>query len=354
MVWRFSSLGDVAMTYPALKTLTETYPDLRVQMVSRPHVAPIFKDLKNVEFIPADLDGTYRGTKGLFRLFKDLKRHRPAAVADLHDVLRTKALRPLFRASGIPVEVIDKGRKEKRRLVRRPLAEARPLKSTHQRYADVFARLGYPVDLSKFKPEKPPLDPSVELFLAPFRGATLVGIAPLAKHPGKQYPLGGTKEVIRRLLEADPSIVVFLFGAPGEEKLLDTINPDPERVFNLAGLFPFDRELQVMSRLDLMLAGDSANGHLAANYGVPVVTVWGITHPYAGFAPIGQTPDRWILPDTKKFPGLPCSVYGNKMCRGYEKIWDDILPEHIADKVLEQLEAVKNAGEDRSPSDQGD
>ncbi|HBC05033.1 MAG TPA: ADP-heptose--LPS heptosyltransferase RfaF, partial [Aequorivita sp.] len=51
------------------------------------------------------------------------------------------------------------------------------------------------------------------------------------------------------------------------------------------GKLTFEEELALISNLDLMLSMDSGNGHLAAMYGVPVVTLWGVTHPYAGFVP---------------------------------------------------------------------
>jgi len=337
MAVRLSSLGDVAMLYPVLKVMEQNYPDTEILLVSRPFFRPVFQDLRNVRFIPADVDKKYKGLRGLWKLFRELKKYQPEIFLDLHDVLRTKILRSLFRLSGIPVKVINKGRKEKRRLVKRPLKESKPLKTTHERYADVFRKAGFKVDLSDFKPVKPQPDNQIRLFLTPFQDVKRIGIAPLAKHPGKQYPLGGTKEVIARILQERPDINIFLFGSPDEKALLDSINPDPDRVFNLAGIFPFDQELQLIGQLDLMLSMDSGNGHLAANYGVPVVTVWGITHPYAGFAPFGQKPEQQILPDTEKFPLLPCSIYGNIICPGYEKIWDDVLPEHIAEKVIQNL-----------------
>jgi len=340
MAIRLSSLGDVAMVYPVLKVMEQNYPETEILLVSRPFFAPLFQNLKNVRFIPADVDKTYKGLKGLWKLFRELKKYQPEIFLDLHDVLRTKILRFFFRLSGIPVKVIDKGRKEKRRLVKRPLNKNKPLKTTHERYAGVFRKAGFKVDLKDFKPVKPPLDGQIRLVLSPFHDVKLVGIAPLAKHPGKQYPLGGMKEVIRRILEEHPGVNIFLFGAPDEKAILDSINPDPARVFNLAGIFSFEQELQLIGQLDLMLSMDSGNGHLAANYGVPVITVWGITHPYAGFAPFGQKPEQQILPPVEKFPMLPCSIYGNKICPGYEKIWDDILPGHIAEKVSKQLKTI--------------
>ncbi len=335
---RFSALGDVAMTVPVLQCVVRQNPQVeKIRMVSRPFFAPVFRGLERVEFTGKDIDKSYRSLSGLRRLSAELHTLHPDAdaVADLHDVLRTKVIRTFLRLYGHRVAVIDKGRQEKRRLVRRGALASQPLRSTHERYADVFRRLGLKVDLSAFEPIRLPLSDEVETFLRLFRGQKILGIAPLAKHPGKQYPTGGTREVIRLILAERPETVVFLFGAPSEKKLLDTLVVDLKRVFNLAGLFDLGKELEIISRLDLMWAMDSGNGHLAANYGVPVFTTWGVTHPYAGFAPLGQTDDYRILPDLHKFPKLPCSVYGNKICPGYEKIWDDLTPEIVAEKILE-------------------
>ena len=340
MAYRFSALGDVAMTVPVLACVTEQNPGLRVSMVSRPFFAPLFKEWAQVDFVPADVDNTYKGLAGLNRLYGELHRREPQAVADLHNVLRTRYLDFRFRLAGLPVEILDKGRREKRRLIRRGALASAPLRPMHERYADVFRRLGLQVDLSRYRPRRPALHQDTALFLDMFRGQKRVGVAPLARHTGKQYPLGGTKEVLQRLLSKTAGTVFFLFGAPDEKKLLDTLVMDPNRVFNLAGLFDFERELEIISHLDMMWAMDSGNGHLAAIYGVPVFTVWGITHPYAGFAPLGQT-DEWRTgPDLTQYPRIPCSVYGKKICKGYEAFWDSLPPEKVAEKLLLRLQEI--------------
>ncbi len=334
LAMRFSALGDVAMTVPVLHSLAEQNPGVQVHMFSRPFFEPLFRHIPRLEFNGADIDRTYKGVGGLTRLFGKMRKHNPQAVADLHDVLRTKYLRVLFRATGTPVRIIDKGRAEKKELIRRGALQSRPLRSTHERYADVFRALGLQIDLSRYRPVKPPLSGQTQTFLNLFRSQKIIGFAPLAKHPGKQYPPGGSRELIRQLLDAQSDLVFLLFGAPSEKKLLDTLISDPNRVFNLAGMFDFPAELEIISRLRLMIAMDSGNGHLAAIYGVPVFTIWGITHPYAGFAPLGQDTSMQIHPPLEKFPRIPCSVYGNKICPGYEKIWDELPPEAIADKLF--------------------
>jgi ADP-heptose:LPS heptosyltransferase len=86
-----------------------------------------------------------------------------------------------------------------------------------------------------------------------------------------------------------------------------------------------------------MVSMDSANGHLAALFGVPVITIWGVTHPFAGFAPYGQPKDNQILANNKEFPLIPTSVYGNKYPKGYENAIGSISPKTIIKRIMELL-----------------
>jgi len=339
MVFRFSAMGDVAMVVPVLKALIEQN-EVEVTMVSRAFFAPFFQPLPNLEFIGVDLKNDYKGLGGLFSLYRKLKKMNPDAVSDLHDVLRTKVLRSFFKISGTKVKKIDKGRKEKKALTREKNKILILLQSTHERYADVFRKLGFSLDLSKVEAlPTPKMSPQVSLFFQTFEGKKMIGIAPFAAHKGKQYPFEKIKEVIKILLEADTEINIILFGGGEEEKRnlseLEKINRN--RIVNIAGVFSLEEELQILSRLNVLLSMDSGNAHMAALYGVPVVTIWGATHPYAGFAPFNQKKVNQLLPDLKKYPQLPTSVYGNKIFPGFDKIWDDIPAKSVAKKLLDEL-----------------
>ncbi len=69
LVFRFSSLGDIAMTVPVLRSFFNTYPDQKIIFVSRSFVEPLFQEFENVEFIGLDFKTDYIGVKGLFRAF---------------------------------------------------------------------------------------------------------------------------------------------------------------------------------------------------------------------------------------------------------------------------------------------
>ena len=90
-------------------------------------------------------------------------------------------------------------------------------------------------------------------------------------------------------------------------------------------------ELNLMSHLDVMLSMDSANMHLASLVNIPVVSVWGATHPYAGFMGWKQLPVNTVQLDLSC---RPCSVYGQKPCwRGDYACLRDITPEQVIAKI---------------------
>ena len=91
------------------------------------------------------------------------------------------------------------------------------------------------------------------------------------------------------------------------------------------------QELILMSHLDVVISMDSANMHLASMTGTPVVSVWGATHPYAGFLGWNQSIDNTVQID---LPCRPCSIFGERKClRGDLACLKKIDPELIAGKV---------------------
>ena len=143
LVLRTSAMGDVAMLPHALRALRAAYPALRITVATRALFRPFFAGL-DVEFVEVDTKGRHHSLRGMWRLAAEVRRLGVDAVADVHDVLRSKAFRLSMRLHGIPVAHIRKGRSEKRaRMHTGAAADAAPLKHTVTRYCDVFRRLGF-------------------------------------------------------------------------------------------------------------------------------------------------------------------------------------------------------------------
>lgn len=338
LIIRFSALGDVAMTVPIVQSLARQYPEVRITMLSRPFARPLFENLApNVGFMEADIKGEYRGVKGLNALYRRLTAKQFTAIADLHSVLRSDYLRLRFHLDRYKVAHIDKHRRGKRRLVAsaNKLLEQQP--SSFQNYADVFAALGYPI-LQDFTSIFPPEGGDLSVLPSSITDGCdsdklWIGIAPFAAHEGKIYPIDLMEKVISQLVETSPHCRIFLFGGGKyENDIMGKWEEKFPQVQNAsAQLHGLREELILMSHLKVMLSMDSANMHLASLVDTPVVSVWGATHPYAGFMGWRQAFGNAVQLD---LPCRPCSIYGNKPCmRGDYACLRNISPELIVSRI---------------------
>lgn len=332
---RLSAMGDVAMTIPIIRALVEKHPEIKITFLSKAFLKPLFDDIPNVTFYAADVKNKHKGVLGLHKLSKELKQLRITHIADLHNVLRSKILRSFFKFSTKNIAVIDKGRSEKKALTRKENKVFKQLKTSHERYADVFRKLGFSVDITNpTKLEKPSLATSV-LSLIGEKKNNWIGIAPFAAFDSKMYPLDLMEKVIDILSN---KYTVLLFGGGEKEiALLSKIEQKNEAVISVAGKLNLREELNLIAHLECMLAMDSGNAHFAAMLQIPTITTWGATHPFAGFVPFNQPKENSLLPDLEKYPNIPCSIYGNKICDGYEDVMRTISPERVIKKVEEIL-----------------
>lgn len=338
LIIRLSAMGDVAMTVPVIRALLQQHSDIKVTVVSRPFFKPFFDGMDRVDFFDVDLKKRHKGFFGIYRLYQDLKKLKIDYVADFHNVLRSKILRTFFKSNGTKTAFTDKGRKEKKELTRLEKKVLKPIKSMINRHADTLAQLGFKVDLSKINfPEKSVLPDEILTITNEKSDDNWIGIAPFAQYQTKVYPLDLMKETIKLLAE-NPKNKLFLFGGGEEEILkLNTLQQNFSNVTVIAGKLKITQELSLIQHLNVMLSMDSGNGHIAAMYGVSVVTLWGQTHPYAGFVPFNQPLENSLIPDLDKYPFLPTSVYGNKIIEGYGDAMRSIQPQQIVNKINELL-----------------
>ncbi|MCK4561530.1 MAG: glycosyltransferase family 9 protein [Flavobacteriaceae bacterium] len=326
-------MGDVAMSIPVLRALIAQNPNVKITVLSRSFLKPMFENLPNVSFYTADVNGKHKGFFGLLQLAKELKTLKIDAIADIHNVLRSKILRLFFSLSRNKIAVINKGRAEKKALTRKGNKIFKQLKSTHERYADAFRSLGFQVDLSNPQfPEREKLPNNINSLIGD-NYKKLIGIAPFAQYESKMYPLDLMEKVIDHFSKNKNCKVLLFGGGKKEVEILQNLANKYKNTISLAGKVKLNDELMTISHLDCMISMDSANAHLAAMQGVKTITIWGVTHPFTGFAPFNQPIEYAITPNLGKYPNIPCSIYGNKICEGYENVMRSISPKKITVKI---------------------
>lgn len=305
LIIRFSALGDVAMVVPVVRALAEQYPELEITILSQKRMEDLFAYLpKNVHFHGVDLH-----SQSLREIIAGLGTFD--YVADLHGVWRSMVIRWAMRLRGANVRTIQKGRLERFLLTHK--WTHKPLRTTILRYCDTLQGLGLSLAIPT---------------IATKESGKGIGIAPFAAHKGKVYPLDHMEQVVAMLSERGERIV--LFGGPKEAAILEAWAKQYPNVESVAGHYSLREEMEIMRGLRIMLTMDSANMHLASLVGTRVVSIWGATHPKAGFLGYGQQESDCIQRD---LPCRPCSIYGNKKCQFGDYRCLDINPDAIIQRI---------------------
>lgn len=305
------------MTMPVFREFLEQNPNVEIVMVTRSNFEALFTDLERVIFKGIDLDD-YKGFLGLRKLAKELLyEFRPNYIADLHDVIRTKILDKIYVRKGHRVFKINKGKEEKEELTDVWNLDKIQLKKTVERYADVFREMGFRVELShQLRPQS--------------NEKSGIGFAPFAQHKGKMLPLEKSFELVKILAQKYP--IYFFGGGKNETETLEKWERQIPNTKSLAGKLNLSEELKKIAQLEVMISMDSANMHLASIVGTRCISIWGSTHPYAGFLGFGQSEDDVV--QINDLTCRPCSVFGDKEC--YRSDWaclEEISVQQIIDKI---------------------
>lgn len=330
LVYRFSSFGDVLITLPVMLSLLKQYPETHLFFYTKKEFVQFFPSHQNLTVTGVDFK-EYAGLFGLYALFKQIYRQQKfAAAIDLHGVVRTFTLNLFFRLSGIPVYSIDKHRLARKKFIKG--IDRRPLPPITHLYADAFHRAGFHFSLLP-----PPYYPGTgDLLKYKDNCRFTIGISPFAKHATKTWPMEYFRELMQ-YLDTHLDVGFYIFCSQSELEFTGSL--EARQITRVAEWEDPGKELLVLQGLDVMISLDSANMHLADAAGIPVVSIWGGTHPDMGFKPVNQ-PEEYIVESEEYFACRPCSVYGRKDCVLKDRPFaclTTISPRQVANVVFKAL-----------------
>ncbi len=325
VIFRFSALGDVAMTIPVVYSVAEAYPHYEFVYCTSAHFDKLFINRPTNLTVKKFEKQRFKSLAGYVSFLKEINRLHPQAIVDLHNVPRTWIIDVFFRFKGKKTVMVDKDRRSRRTDLRNKVKQ----KNYITRYYDTFRRLGLDFRLtfnSLFDHNKA-LSP-VELKYP------AIGIAPFARYSTKIYPIDNIASVIKYLTAN--GVNIYLFGGGAKESvILEQLAARNEKCFSMAGKFNLDKELAVIANLEAMLSMDSANQHIASIAGTKVFTIWGGTTPLCGFSAWRQEESHAFVAD---LACQPCSVAGSRSCPMHTlECMRSLNPQQISDHILKSI-----------------
>lgn len=304
-------MGDVALTAPVIHSLLEKNPELRITLISNSFFEPFFNPSNRFTFHPASVKAQHKGIAGLKALYNEVKSTGFDAVIDLHDVLRSRILCSFFKLNGTRIVRFDKGRAEKKALLS-ATSGFRKLPHTTDRYFEAFGKMGLHTGLTTNPWRKVEGQSNLQQFLTEkniTKGDLLIGIAPFAKHEAKLWGLDKIEELIPRIQQEFDARILLFGGGAEETQKLQALNSNHPDTIVVAGNLDLSSELQLMCELSVMISMDSSNMHLMCILGKKVVSIWGGTHHFIGFGPLGNE-DLIVEVPRNNMPCRPSTIYG--------------------------------------------
>jgi lipopolysaccharide heptosyltransferase II len=325
VVLRFSAVGDVVLTAPALHALRRAWPRTRIVYAVKERLAPLVAHNPNVDEVLPLADG-----EGLLRFARRVRALRPGAVLDLQDKLRGKLLRALL--PGVRKVVWRKRELRDTLSVKLLLRPFRASMLFADRYhAAVEELVGREIQRGELRYFLGPQDGEVAARALDAagvdRGAPLLGLSPGAKWETKRWPVERYSELARRALREGFQVAVQ--GDAAEAPLGQRIAREAPGAVDLCGKLDLRGLGGFISRCSAFVANDSGPLHMARALGVPTLAFFGSTDP-AMFDFTGHT---------ALFAGVacsPCSFFGRTRCpRGHfrcmleldeDRAWGALVP----------------------------
>lgn len=301
LVIRFSSIGDVVLTTPVLRGLKEQVENVEIHYLTKQSFASILENNPRV-------DKVYAMNKHINELIADLKNEKYDLILDLHNNLRTKAVKSKLKR---PSQSFSKLNWKKWLLVKFKVDK---LPDVHivDRYFEVTKTLGVKNDKKPceyYINEKDEVDVHSKFEL---NSNDFVGLAIGAQFATKRMPKSLLLEIIEKI--SDP---IILIGGPTDVELANDLIKESSKknLFNACGKFNLNQSASIVKQSSRLITNDTGLMHIASCFDVQITSVWGNTVPSLGMYPYyPQQKEKFSIHEVKDLKCRPCSKIGYQEC----------------------------------------
>ncbi|MDF2449700.1 MAG: glycosyltransferase family 9 protein [Bacteroidota bacterium] len=308
---RFSSIGDVVLTTPILRSIKQQLQNVTVHFLTKQNFLPV---IENNPYV----DQFFAIKHGLEEVVPQLKKESYDYVIDLHHNLRTFKLK---RALGQKAFSFNKLNLEKFLMVNFKINRL-PNQHIVDRYYDTVKALGVTNDHK-----------GLDYFIHEKDEITITNFLPTAFHNGyhvlvaggsyftKQIPLNKLKEFCNK--STSP---VVLLGGKEDADVAELVHQTfPKTTLNLCGKLNINQSASIIRQAKTVITSDTGLMHIAAAFKKNIISVWGNTIPEFGMGPY-MPGEKSLIVEVKNLPCRPCSKLGYPKCpRRHFKCMNDIV-----------------------------
>ncbi|GAB3940653.1 glycosyltransferase family 9 protein [Spirosoma harenae] len=297
LILRFSSIGDIVLTTPAVRCLKQQLPESEVHFCTK----RIYKSI--VQHNPYIDQCLYLDTN-LLDLIHQLRAERYDCVIDLHNNLRTRIIKA---ALGIRSYSLNKLNIRKWLYVQ---WKYNPIPSQHivERYIATMHSLGIRNDgkgLDYFIPKAEWIT-SGQIPVTHRRGYVAYAIG--GQHATKRLPPDRMIDLCRKINEP-----IILLGGPEDRAAGEIVRQaiGSHVIYNGCGLYTINQSASLVRQARVVFSHDTGLMHIAAALKKTVYSIWGSTTPQLGMYPYKT---QFFALENKELSCRPCSKIGHSRC----------------------------------------
>jgi len=315
LVVRFSSIGDIVLTTPILRSIKQQIPNTELHFLTKQNFLGV---IENNPYV----DKFFTIKRSINETILLLKNENYDYVIDLHNNIRTLRLKTVLSKKSFSFNKLNW---EKFLLVNLKINNL-PNKHIIDRFFESIAPLGVINDgkgLDYFIPQKDEIPVSSYLPLNFQSGyyALVVG----GSYFTKQIPFNKLKEICSM-----SSLPLTLLGGKEDKVIAKELNSVfPNKTIDLCGELNLNQSASVIKQSVKVITSDTGLMHIGAAFKKDIISLWGNTIQEFGMTPYLPGKDSQIL-EVKNLSCRPCSKLGYKKCpKGHFKCMNDINLNHI-------------------------
>lgn len=300
LIIRFSSIGDIVLTTPVVRTLKQQVKNIEIHYLTKPQFKGILTTNIYIDKVHT-LDESFANT------VNPLKQENFDEVIDLHNNIRTKRVK---LALGKPSHSFNKLNFEKWLLVKLKINRM-PNIHIVDRYMETVAHLGVKNDgqgLDYFIPETESIDSTT-------LPNNYIAFAIGGQHNTKKLPNAKIVEILQQI-----NYPIILIGGKEDAENSDAIIKalDNDTTINMCGALNLNQSALIVKNSKGLITHDTGMMHIAAALDIPILSVWGNTVPQLGMTPYYKQGSKAAL-QAELFEVLnlncrPCSKIGYYKC----------------------------------------
>lgn len=325
LIIRFSAIGDIVLTAPALTLLRQALPEAEVHFLTKRAFTDLVKYHPTIHKVYALEDTKFS------LLVNHLKAENYHFVLDLHQSLRSLRLLIQLRK---PFALFQKPRLY---LWLHVYLKWRSLKISHvcDRYVEAAQKC-----VRYFNPAFSPdaLSPKLDFFMPmsdtltkvlAFNPEEAYSVVLGAAHPTKQW----LPDYFISLINLLGKPVILLGGKAEMESAQDIGKQLHVPFYDGTGRYSLPESATLMAKTRFVITHDTGFMHIASALGMTIFSLWGSTSPKLGFGPY-QNPTHFTIEMTN-LSCHPCSRIGNKSCpQKHFKCMTWLTPPIVFDKII--------------------